>query len=361
MAPLISVHYHKTGTDIQATGFVGTYHLPGIRTIVRDQLFGLKDSGVNILLTDVWLGLGVNDPSVQGYLLHFPPNAQEQANMLQYVQDVAEADLELEIVVGWLWCGDVESASDLTGDAEQVVDNDAYDAGHHARTWGEYVTDAQQSYADLVYYNGALAVTRPSGVKCITRLYLTHELDVVNKHNYAIWTPAIWPWLKSACENVSLFNIEPAVYMICPYYEATSYVGTDRVVPTANFLASNGGLPAQLRVSTYYEQSAGVMPPSSGYADAIDAWITAMESSVYSIGSWTRLHNAECPIPVDGTERVELMAALAARDEIASVSFWPAHGLPPEYTNAPPFDFYPLTGSKGLRGVTRKAVRPATG
>lgn len=132
----IGVVYTSTSENFSRDYFLPQYHLPGVRDMVRFHLERMAEAGVEVINTRVFVGAPEErfEDRKHSWMLRFPPTGQDRMNLRQYVKDVRDAGLTLD-----LWLQKVGQCQPERGMA--VVDDygdDTPDTAHAQLGWGEY-------------------------------------------------------------------------------------------------------------------------------------------------------------------------------------------------------------------------------
>ena len=334
----VGVNYHGTGADWDATGFLREYHISSVRNTVLAQLQGMANAGATVLKTYIPMVVLSGTPT-EKWKLHFPPTAQEFANIRQYAQDVAAIQasdghrLKMTFFMGWFWDASYEIGSPATG------------LGHAGLSESQFNTYVVSAYQGLL--NNVYDIYRPDGQKVAERVYLAGEVMITVKANA--------PWFFSTHYGnfVSYCNargVTPTLYFITLPMEADVLDGsfTDYSYPIVSghksmyyvyrslrYLYDNNlPIPDRIDMSMYiYKDNSTYETLCTHMLDDAEATLTSLGARKYF--GCVETHYFDPTSYQGNVDREALGAAFAVErlrnDRLACTIFW---------TTPPPCDEY---------------------
>lgn len=106
----IGINYHAHTADFKNSVFLPQYHKESTRDTVISQLKIMKEEGVDSIFTHIFIGApqsaGKTMHKKNKYLITFPPNVQDLNNLQNYISDVKELNMTLDL--GFLWLGQAD-------------------------------------------------------------------------------------------------------------------------------------------------------------------------------------------------------------------------------------------------------------
>lgn len=103
----IGINYHAYTSDFKDSVFLPKYHNLGVRSRVQTQLNEMKQKGVDSIFTHIFIGspkyMKKTSKKKNEYLITFPPTLQELTNINNFISDVKDMNLTLDL--GFLWLG----------------------------------------------------------------------------------------------------------------------------------------------------------------------------------------------------------------------------------------------------------------
>jgi len=106
----IGVDYHAYTADFKNSVFLPIYQQPKVRSKVKSELINMKQKGVDSILAHIFIGspqyIKKNSKKKHKFLITFPPTLQELNNINNFIADVKDANLTLDL--GFLWLGQAD-------------------------------------------------------------------------------------------------------------------------------------------------------------------------------------------------------------------------------------------------------------
>jgi hypothetical protein len=337
----VGVYYHATGANFDTTSFLADYHLPSVRSTVKSQLQAMADRGASVIKTGMWLvDADQSRVPAERWKWHFPPTAQELANLRLFVQDVAAVEatdgrrLRLELTTHPQWASlyEIGTPSTTLGHMNLAPD-----------VWKSHWITSYQTVIDAVH-----DILRPDGVKVVELMCLQGEIMVGAIPNTEWFLQQIYPGFVSYAQAK---GIKPSLYFNVDGNEAAVLddAFTDGAYPilnghrsmfwvyrTVRFLRDNGlFIPERIDFSTYPNKV------SSSYSTLVQRIFDDADATLPSLGARKWYAAAETFYLPDQTARQELGKAFLDQRKInnrmSQLTFWttPDAGGPGVHTGFP--------------------------
>jgi len=340
----VGVDYHATGADFLHTAFITIYDQAGVRDSVRSQLKGMADRGATVISTRIWL---VTEPSTSNFgetwRATFPLTDQEEANLHDYVQDVAAVQglggnrLRLDLCLLWLGAADYTMGTPSTGLGFTPLSADVY-------------TSRVQTTTDKVLA-AVSGVNRPDGMPVVDIIYLNGEVMIGAKANEDWFMTTHYPRFVSVVKQA---GFTPAIYFIVADTQddvlQNDYLDVDYpilnnhrsmfwVYRTMKFMFDQQ-LPIPARIDfSYYVPSTGAT-----YPQLLSRVLDDADATLPSLGASQSYAAAETFYFQDATQLMQFGQSFASEattnTRLHSVTFWTTpDGGGSGIDNAYPFAF----------------------
>ncbi len=276
----VGVDYHSTGTSLETTSFIGRYQDPAVRTLVRSQIQSMAAAGAKLMGTRVWMTsteIAAPGATASSYQVHFPPTAQELANIRQYAKDVAEFGMKMELTPMRLWAASLDVGTPTTT------------LGYENLKPADFTARMQKAYRTII--DSVYDIKAKDGKPVVDTLYLDGEVQIAKKNTD-------W-FLKSFYTDFVNYakgkGLNPSVYFLVStadtYTMQTTWV--DTVYPelkgkyavaspykTLRFMKDNGmAMPSRVDFSYY------ILPKTYTTAQLIKRVLDDLDSLMPLVGA----------------------------------------------------------------------------
>ena len=236
----VGPNYLSTGPDFLTTHFIPIYHTGSVRSTVLSQLQSMANAGATRLKLGIFpygKGMGSspwpNALSGTDYWCHFPPEAQELANIRQYAQDVAA----IQASDGHRLCLDVEFYWHVASD---------YTTGSTSGNLGYFNIAASQfkAWITVTYQQVILNVYnvyRPDGKKVVSSISFDNETSMGKTNmDWMLTDTFLYPGFVSYALN---HGLTPALELICIGRDMSSSDIMSTTITDPNYSILNGHRP----------------------------------------------------------------------------------------------------------------------
>jgi hypothetical protein len=337
----LGANYFSTDND-WGNSFPAQYHDPAVRTLVLQQIQQMADGGANTLKLVLQVGRMPND-GTRNFMLAYPPNAQDLANVTQYAHDVAGVvardghRLRLLVGIGYQYAANFQAGDPTTGLGEAPYTQDAATFLANAQATGHSIVDAvagivipgtSTPVVEFLYFDGEVMIDDPVSGKKNEQWFLENLYG--DFESYAL-SRGVTPSLHFIVDNNSALITGPWTdpqYAVLNDHESCywAYRGV-RWMKLHGFR-----IPARLDFSNYADPSL-----QQRVLDDLDATLGTLGGIPRNYGV------AETWYDADVNARRARGAAFAAQAyRVSSVLFWPGYDF--NTPIAPPFVFTDFAG-----------------